>query len=63
MASCPRKKVENFKEKLVEENFYLISEVHGQISASDMISLQVGITLRFGSLRCNFWPVALANHI
>jgi hypothetical protein len=57
MASCPRKKVENFKEKLVEENFYLISEVRGQISA-DMISLQVGITLRFGSLRCNFWHVA-----
>jgi hypothetical protein len=27
MESCPRKEVENFKEKLVEENFYVISEV------------------------------------
>jgi hypothetical protein len=27
MESCPRKEVENFEEKLVEENFYLITEV------------------------------------
>jgi hypothetical protein len=27
MESCPRKEVENFGEKLVEENFYLITEV------------------------------------
>jgi hypothetical protein len=27
MESCPRKEVENFTEKLVEENFYLITEV------------------------------------
>lgn len=30
MESCPRKEVENFKEKLVEENFYLISELGEQ---------------------------------
>jgi hypothetical protein len=29
MESCPRKEVENFKEKLVEENFYLVTEVRG----------------------------------
>ena len=44
MESCLRKEVENFKEKLVEENFYLITEVRQrQISASDVISLQVSI--------------------
>ena len=46
MESCPRKEVENFKEKLVEENFYLITEVRVHISASDLdviISLQVSI--------------------
>jgi hypothetical protein len=31
MESCPRKEVENFKEKLVEENFYVISEVRSCI--------------------------------
>lgn len=30
MDSCPRKEVENFKEKLVEENFYLITELGEQ---------------------------------
>ncbi|CAN6172650.1 unnamed protein product [Urochloa humidicola] len=30
MESCPRKEVENFKEKLVEENFYLITELGEQ---------------------------------
>ena len=32
MESCPSKEVENLREKLVEENFYLITEVSdGQI--------------------------------
>ena len=58
MESCPRKEVENFKEKLVEENFYLITEVRQrQISASDVISLQVSIAIQFGNLSCNLWPV------
>ncbi|PUZ62061.1 hypothetical protein GQ55_4G327900 [Panicum hallii var. hallii] len=30
MESCPRKEVENFKEKLVEENFYLVTELGEQ---------------------------------
>ncbi|CAN6190785.1 unnamed protein product [Urochloa humidicola] len=30
MESCPKKEVENFKEKLVEENFYLITELGEQ---------------------------------
>jgi hypothetical protein len=29
MESCPSKEVENLMEKLVEENFYLITEVSG----------------------------------
>jgi hypothetical protein len=29
MESCPSKEVENLREKLVEENFYLITEVSG----------------------------------
>lgn len=32
MESCPRKGVVNSKEKLVEENFYLITEVHDHIA-------------------------------
>lgn len=43
MKSCPSKEVENFKEKLVEENFYLITEVSSQISPTVLISLRVTI--------------------
>lgn len=43
MEACPRKEVENFKEKLVEENFYLITEVSGQISPMILIFLQVDL--------------------
>lgn len=32
MESCPRKGVVSSKEKLVEENFYLITEVHDHIA-------------------------------
>lgn len=45
MEACPRKEVENFKEKLVEENFYLITEVGGQISTMTLIFLQVDLNV------------------
>jgi len=45
MKSCPSKEVGNFKEKLVEENFYLVTEVSGQISPTVLISLQANINV------------------
>jgi len=51
MKSCPSKEVENFKEKLVEENFYLITEVSGQISPTVLISLRANIKRQFACLR------------
>uniref|UniRef100_A0ACD5ZPD9 Uncharacterized protein n=1 Tax=Avena sativa TaxID=4498 RepID=A0ACD5ZPD9_AVESA len=63
MESCPRKEVENFKEKLVEENFYLITE-SGEQGRVPVLLLRLNdaapkrkpvIVLLHSSYKCKEW--------
>ncbi|CAM0912912.1 unnamed protein product [Alopecurus aequalis] len=63
MESCPRKEVENFKEKLIEENFYLITE-SGEQGRLPVLLLRLNdtapkrkpvIVLLHSSYKCKEW--------
>ncbi|XP_003564274.3 uncharacterized protein LOC100823663 [Brachypodium distachyon] len=63
MESCPRKEVENFEEKLVEENFYLITE-SGEQGRVPVLLLSLNdtapkrkpvIVLLHSSYKCKEW--------
>ncbi|KAL6606694.1 hypothetical protein ACP70R_042347 [Stipagrostis hirtigluma subsp. patula] len=63
MESCPRKEVENFKEKLVEENFYLITEL-GEQGRLPVLLLRLNdtvpkrkpvVVLLHSSYKCKEW--------
>ncbi|KAM0880919.1 hypothetical protein ACQ4PT_033271 [Festuca glaucescens] len=63
MESCPRKEVENFKEKLVEENFYLITE-SGEQGRVPVLLLRLNdtapkrkpvVVLLHSSYKCKEW--------
>uniref|UniRef100_A0A0D9WM83 Peptidase S9 prolyl oligopeptidase catalytic domain-containing protein n=1 Tax=Leersia perrieri TaxID=77586 RepID=A0A0D9WM83_9ORYZ len=64
MESCPRKEVENFKEKLVEENFYLITEQLGEQGRLPVLLLKLNdtapkrkpvIVILHSSYKCKEW--------
>ncbi|KAL5224995.1 hypothetical protein ABZP36_011634 [Zizania latifolia] len=63
MESCPRKEVENFREKLIEENFYLITE-SGEQGRVPVLLLKINdttpkrkpvIVLLHSSYKCKEW--------